>query len=139
MILFKLWVDNSLKYLLLPAYKKKIAEFSFLSFFDSSNIVSCDMGVVFLIDMNFYIITNSNLILIYCMQVELAEKYQADKFGEEKTILVKQVDTLTERLNKATKDLQETQVENGKLLSQLRHTLGRYTGYTDYFLNLDIL
>ena len=57
-------------------------------------------------------------------QVALAERYQQEKHAEEKSILVKQVDSLTDRHNKASKDLQETQVENARLLSQLKNTLG---------------
>lgn len=58
------------------------------------------------------------------LQVSLAEKYQQEKHAEEKSILVKQVDSLTDRHTKANKDLQETQVENARLLSQLKNTLG---------------
>ncbi|XP_067945325.1 coiled-coil domain-containing protein 158-like [Watersipora subatra] len=56
-------------------------------------------------------------------EVALTEKYQMDKFTEEKTLLVTQVDSLTARVNKLAQELKDAEVENGKLLSQLRHTL----------------
>lgn len=54
-------------------------------------------------------------------EVELAQKYQQDKFSEEKTILVKQVDSLTLRHTKVSSELQLLQVDCAKLRSQLQH------------------
>ncbi|KAF6032050.1 hypothetical protein EB796_009654 [Bugula neritina] len=58
-------------------------------------------------------------------EVELAQKYQQDKFSEEKTILVKQVDSLTLRHTKVSSELQLLQVDCAKLRSQLQHAQGK--------------
>lgn len=62
----------------------------------------------------------------------MAEGYQREKFTEEKDILVKQVDSLTERNSKISAESQQVQADLVKVKEQLAYTQGSRLYYQAY-------